>query len=38
MLLCHEFIELNHGRLRIESQWGHGCRCFFSLPLPPLSI
>lgn len=32
MLLCHEFAEANGGRFWIESEWGRGCRCYFSLP------
>ena len=36
MLLCREFIELNHGRFRVESEWEQGTRCFFTLPLLPL--
>jgi len=32
MLLCREFVELNHGMLRVESEWGQGCRCYFTLP------
>ena len=35
MLLCREFTEANHGRFRIESEWGKGCRCYFSLPAAP---
>ena len=37
LLLCREFIELNHGLLRVESEPGQGSRCFFTLPLPPHS-
>jgi len=33
MLLCREFIELNHGLLRVESEWTQGTRCLFTLPL-----
>jgi two-component system sensor histidine kinase/response regulator len=32
MLLCREFTEANHGRFRMESEWGKGCRCYFTLP------
>jgi len=32
MLLCREFAEANGGRFWIESEWGKGCRCYFSLP------
>jgi signal transduction histidine kinase len=35
MLLCREFAEANHGRFRIESEWGNGCRCYCSLPAAP---
>ncbi|HSC39262.1 MAG TPA: tetratricopeptide repeat-containing sensor histidine kinase [Chitinophagaceae bacterium] len=34
LLLCRELIELNHGRLRVESEPGQGTRCSFTLPLP----
>ena len=37
MLLCREFTEANHGRFRIESEWGKGCCCYFSLPAAPVS-
>lgn len=37
MLLCKEFTEANKGRFRIESEWGKGCRCYFTIPLPPSS-
>ncbi|HEY4060545.1 MAG TPA: tetratricopeptide repeat-containing sensor histidine kinase [Puia sp.] len=32
MLLCREFTEANKGRFRIESEWGNGCRCYFTIP------
>lgn len=32
MLLCREFTEANKGRFRIESEWGKGCRCYFTIP------
>jgi two-component system, sensor histidine kinase and response regulator len=32
ILLCREFAEANGGRFWIESEWGKGCRCYFSLP------
>jgi two-component system sensor histidine kinase/response regulator len=32
ILLCREFTEANGGQFRMESEWGKGCRCFFSLP------
>jgi len=35
ILLCHEFVEANGGRFWIESEWGKGCRCFFTLPTGP---
>jgi two-component system sensor histidine kinase/response regulator len=31
ILLCHEFAEANGGRFWIESEWGNGCRCYFTL-------
>jgi two-component system sensor histidine kinase/response regulator len=33
MLLCREFTEANKGRFRIESEWGKGCRCYFTIPM-----
>ncbi len=38
MLLCREFAEANHGRFRIESEWGKGCCCFCSLPAAPKPV
>ncbi|HEV3327357.1 MAG TPA: tetratricopeptide repeat protein [Puia sp.] len=35
MLLCREFTEANQGRFWVESEWGKGCRCYFSLPVAP---
>jgi signal transduction histidine kinase len=35
ILLCHEFAEANGGRFWIESEWGKGCYCYFTLPLGP---
>jgi signal transduction histidine kinase len=35
ILLCQEFVEANGGRFWIESEWGKGCRCFFTLPTGP---
>jgi signal transduction histidine kinase len=32
MLLCREFTEANKGEFRIESEWGKGCRCYFTIP------
>jgi signal transduction histidine kinase len=37
MLLCREFTETNGGRFRIESEWGNGCQCYFTLPVSPCS-
>ncbi len=31
LLLCHEFAEANHGRLRVESEAGKGSRFYFTL-------
>jgi len=38
ILLCHEFAEANGGRFWIESEWGKGCRCYFSLPTGPVAL
>jgi signal transduction histidine kinase len=38
ILLCHEFAEANGGRFWMESEWGKGCRCYFSLPTSPAGI
>jgi len=38
LLLCREFIELNHGLFRIESEWGQGNRCYITLPIFPRTI
>ncbi len=38
ILLCHEFAEANGGRFWIESEWGKGCRCYFSLPTEPAAL
>jgi len=38
ILLCHEFAEANGGRFWIESEWGKGCRCYFSLPTGPAAL
>lgn len=32
ILLCREFAVANEGRFWIESEWGKGCRCYFTLP------
>jgi two-component system sensor histidine kinase/response regulator len=37
LMLCKEFTEANKGRFRVESEWGKGCRCYFTIPLPPSS-
>jgi len=37
MLLCREFAEANKGMFRIESEWGKGCRCYFTIPVAPNS-
>jgi two-component system, sensor histidine kinase and response regulator len=38
MLLCREFTEANGGRFWIESEWGKGCRCSFTLPAGPATL
>ncbi len=35
LILCHEFIEKNAGRIRIESEVGKGSRFLFTLPGGP---
>lgn len=37
LLLCREFAESNGGRFRIESEWGNGCSCYFTIPAAPSS-
>jgi two-component system, sensor histidine kinase and response regulator len=37
MLLCREFAEANRGQFYIESQWGKGTRCYFTIPVAPSS-
>ena len=37
LLLCREFAESNGGQFRIESQWGKGCTCYFTIPAAPSS-
>jgi two-component system, sensor histidine kinase and response regulator len=37
MLLCHEFAEANGGRFLVESEWGKGTRCYFTIPVAPSS-
>jgi signal transduction histidine kinase len=36
-LLCHEFAEANNGRFFVESEWGKGSRCYFTIPAAPSS-
>ena len=37
ILLCHEFAEANKGRFDVESEWGVGSRCYFTIPAAPNS-
>ncbi|HWB93342.1 MAG TPA: tetratricopeptide repeat-containing sensor histidine kinase [Puia sp.] len=37
ILLCHEFAEANRGRFYVESEWGKGSRCYFTIPAAPNS-
>jgi two-component system sensor histidine kinase/response regulator len=37
ILLCHEFAEANRGRFFVESEWGKGSRCHFTIPAAPNS-
>ena len=37
ILLCHQFAEANGGRFYVESEWGKGSRCYFTIPAPPSS-
>jgi two-component system, sensor histidine kinase and response regulator len=37
ILLCHQFAEANGGRFFVESEWGKGSRCYFTIPAPPSS-
>lgn len=37
ILLCHEFAEANKGRFFVESEWGKGSRCHFTIPAAPIS-
>lgn len=33
LLICHEFVKLNHGEIRVESEIGKGSSFIFTLPL-----
>jgi len=33
LILCREFVEKNHGRIRVESNYGYGSTFYFTLPL-----
>jgi len=37
MLLCQEFTAANNGRFRVESEWGKGTCCYFTIPVAPSS-
>jgi len=37
MLLCQEFTAANNGRFRVESEWGKGSCCYFTIPVAPSS-
>ncbi|WP_431209325.1 sensor histidine kinase [Puia sp. P3] len=37
MLLCREFTAANNGRFRVESEWGKGTCCYFTIPVAPSS-
>lgn len=37
MLLCQDFTVANKGRFRVESEWGNGCCCYFTIPTVPSS-
>jgi signal transduction histidine kinase len=37
MLLCQEFTAANNGRFRVESDWGKGTCCYFTIPVAPSS-
>jgi len=37
ILLCHEFAKANKGRFFVESEWGKGSRCYFTIPAAPNS-
>lgn len=37
ILLCHEFAEANKGQFYVESEWGKGSRCYFTIPAAPNS-
>jgi signal transduction histidine kinase len=33
LILCKEFVEKNHGTIRIESKENEGCKFIFTIPL-----
>jgi signal transduction histidine kinase len=37
MLLCQDFTMANNGRFRVESEWGKGACCYFTIPVAPSS-
>ena len=37
MLLCQDFTVANKGRFRVESEWGKGSCCYFTIPAVPSS-
>ncbi|MBS1662711.1 MAG: tetratricopeptide repeat-containing sensor histidine kinase [Bacteroidetes bacterium] len=37
MLLCQDFTVANKGRFRVESEWGKGSCCYFTIPTAPIS-
>ncbi|GGA95088.1 hypothetical protein GCM10011511_18030 [Puia dinghuensis] len=37
ILLCHDFAEANKGRFFVESEWGRGSHCYFTIPAAPSS-
>jgi len=37
MLLCQDFTLANNGRFRVESEWGKGTCCYFTMPVAPSS-
>ncbi len=38
LILCKEFVEVNQGAIRVESQIGKGSQFIFTLPKRPISI